>query len=57
MQTRHGDRAGYQQHIKNGTPPCTPCLIGSAADARKRQQQGKCARGLGWPLLPGKGQQ
>ena len=40
---RHGHEAGHEQHLRDGEPPCAPCLdakLKAARRRRKRKQQG-----------------
>lgn len=53
-QQKHGTVGGYQMHVRYKTVPCLPCLAAKAARSRMKESRrnfGKCARGLGWPLL------
>jgi transcriptional regulator with XRE-family HTH domain len=49
----HGTDNGYKRHVKRMEVACTPCLRAHAAYQGEYNQRGKCAKGLGWPLLPG----
>jgi hypothetical protein len=46
----HGTEGGYQRHSKDGTVPCTICLMAHARRSETGRRRGKCAPGLGWPL-------
>ncbi len=46
----HGTERGYQQHLKAREVPGKGCLTAHARAQEKREQRGKCAKGLGWPL-------
>jgi hypothetical protein len=50
----HGTRNGFQAHKNRGERPvrCTPCNEANNAWFQEYRQRGKCAPGLGWPLLP-----
>lgn len=50
----HGTVRGYQQHQSAQTIACRPCLAAWSAAQKQSRDKGRCARGLGWPLLPGK---
>jgi hypothetical protein len=49
----HGTRAGFQAHKLHGERPCTPCNEANNAYFQAYRNRGRCAPGLGWPLLPG----
>ncbi len=49
-----GTENGYQAHNRARTVPCTGCLTAHSTYAKDRNRAGKCAPGLGWPLLPAK---
>jgi hypothetical protein len=53
----HGTMRGFNQHRRNGEKPCDACnAVRRAAKQLEQYRQrndGKCAPGLGWPLLPG----
>lgn len=49
-----GTTAGRMQHVYDKTPPCGPCKKAAADYKREWNKRGRCAPGLGWPLLPGK---
>lgn len=55
----HGTLRGYQQHRYNGEDPCDACnavrRAARQAEQYRRRNRGKCAPGLGWPLLPAEG--
>jgi len=52
---RHGTNGGYQVHMLRGSEPCEACRAARRDYGRRRKQEqrarGKCARGLGWPVL------
>jgi hypothetical protein len=48
-----GTDRGYKNHVKRGELPCIPCLHAHAVYQGDYNKRGLCARGLGWPLLPG----
>lgn len=48
----HGTRTGFITHKSRGEEPCGPCRRADAAYKRDVRARGKCAPGLGWPLLP-----
>lgn len=48
---QHGTYAGYQQHKIKGVPACQPCRKAAADYMRTYRKRGRCAPGLGWPLL------
>lgn len=48
----HGTYKGFQLHALRDERPCTPCYVANAAYHQRYRQRGKCASGLGWPLLP-----
>lgn len=50
----HGTEGGYQMHVQRRTPPCFPCRHALNVARQDARQRGRCAPGLGWPLLPGK---
>ena len=52
----HGSEKGYKQHLRHGEIPCGGCYSGHSAHETNRRRKGRCARGLGWPLLPAAGQ-
>ena len=49
-----GSENGYHAHLRKRTVPCTGCLNAHTAYAQDRKRAGRCAPGLGWPLLPAK---
>jgi hypothetical protein len=49
----HGTRSGFILHYQRGTDPCIPCRHADNVWKQEYRQRGKCAPGLGWPLLPG----
>jgi hypothetical protein len=48
----HGTDRGYRQHLWLRTVPCGSCLAAHARLSEHNLKEGKCARGLGWPLEP-----
>lgn len=50
---RHGTHGGYNTHRNRDEKPCGACRAAERAYQNKFDQRGKCAAGLGWPLLPG----
>jgi hypothetical protein len=51
-QRKHGTRGGWEQHRRAGTEPCMACKVANRASSDRRNKRGRCAPGLGWPLLP-----
>ncbi len=49
-----GSEAGYHAHLRGRTVPCTGCLKAHTVYTQDRTRAGRCAAGLGWPLLPAK---
>ena len=47
-----GTDSGYKLHVKRRELPCIPCLHAHSVYQLEYNKRGKCARGLGWPLLP-----
>jgi hypothetical protein len=47
-------QAGYRRHLERGTVPCGMCLNEISVYQWERKYRGKCAAGLGWPVLPGR---
>jgi hypothetical protein len=47
----HGFYAGAMRHQLLGIPKCRPCKKAAADYQREWRKRGKCAPGLGWPLL------
>ena len=47
-----GTAAGYHRHRKEKTIPCGACLAAWSKRKQARAQRGKCAPGLGWPIVP-----
>lgn len=54
----HGTMRGFHQHRYRGEQPCNACTIARRGPHQQEQyrqrNEGRCASGLGWPLLPGK---
>lgn len=48
---RHGTDSGYQAHVKRGQLACGACLAAHSYKEFRHRQRGRCAAGLGWPLL------
>jgi hypothetical protein len=51
-QSAHGSHGGFVMHQKYKTPPCEPCRQANIRWAGDYRRRGRCAPGLGWPLLP-----
>lgn len=51
----HGTYSGSVLHQVLRIPRCTPCKRAAAAYMADYRKRGRCAAGLGWPLLPGPG--
>jgi hypothetical protein len=55
----HGSPGGYQTELMRGLETCEACRAANTRASgdrkRKARHKGKCAPGLGWPLLPGAG--
>lgn len=49
----HGTRSGFITHKQRGEKPCGPCGHADNVYKQEYRARGKCAPGLGWPLLPG----
>jgi hypothetical protein len=49
---QHGTHGGFVMHQQRGTDPCPWCRRGDNLWKQKHRAKGKCAPGLGWPLLP-----
>lgn len=49
---KHGSRGGFTMHQQRGTDPCFPCRHADYMWRQNHRAEGKCATGLGWPLLP-----
>lgn len=51
----HGTMRGYNQHKHNREQPCEACAAVRRAAKQPQQYRwrndGKCAPGLGWPLV------
>lgn len=47
----HGTDARYKYEIAHQIVPCRPCLAAHSAAAARQRDKGRCARGLGWPLV------
>lgn len=52
MPREHGTNRGYGMHNRDKTLPCEACFRAHAIWASEQRRALKCARGLGWPLLP-----
>ena len=50
-----GTERGYTQHASTRTVPCAGCLNAHARKEAERRDKGRCARGLGWPLVVSRG--
>lgn len=52
----HGTVRGWNQHRYNREKPCDACTAVRRAARQpgqyRQRNSGKCAPGLGWPLLP-----
>jgi hypothetical protein len=52
----HGTMRGFHQHRYNREAPCDACnAVRRAAkqlEQRRLRNKGRCAPGLGWPMLP-----
>ena len=51
----HGTERGYQQHGTDRTVPGNGCLTAHRYFVTARKQRGRCAAGLGWPLVVRRG--
>jgi hypothetical protein len=55
LSREHGTMRGHQQHRYLRETPCDACNAVRRADKQRKQfrqrNKGKCAPGLGWPLL------
>jgi hypothetical protein len=49
-----GSDNGYKWHLRNGQLPDKACLEAHRTACKVQRDKGRCAAGLGWPLLPGK---
>jgi hypothetical protein len=47
-----GTRSGNVWHQNRNELSCVPCSRAAAVYQQEVRQRGKCAPGLGWPLLP-----
>jgi hypothetical protein len=48
-----GTDSGYKNHVRRRELACGPCLHAHAVYQKEHKKRGRCAPGLGWPLLPG----
>lgn len=48
---KHGTHSGFNTHRNRSEKPCGACHAGERAYQNKFDRRGKCAPGLGWPLL------
>ena len=48
---KHGTHGGHNLHRRRGEQPCGACRAAERAYQNKFDRRGKCAPGLGWPLL------
>jgi len=51
----HGTRNGAEAHRRRKEPMCDWCARAERDYFNRRNAAGKCAAGLGWPLLGGDG--
>ena len=49
---QHGTHTGFTMHQQRGTKPCDWCRHGNNLYRQRQRDKGKCAPGLGWPVLP-----
>lgn len=49
---KHGSHGGFVMHQQRKTPACFPCRHANNVWREAYRAKGKCAPGLGWPLLP-----
>ena len=45
-----GTARGFRWHMAQKNTPCRPCLVAVSVRAKHQRDQGRCAKGLGWPL-------
>lgn len=48
---RCGTGSGYRRHMREKTLPCEACLLAHSYDSYRFRWKGKCAPGLGWPMV------